>query len=143
MTLVHAGGPWRSPRPVLLAERSRTARAESRCCLCGRLVGARPAGSRCGRRRPGARVLHRPADGRGAAVSMRGRRAQRRRAAAEATRLVECTGPCRRTFAGRGAYDQAHDPRWPGGCLPTSAIESLLVFDDRNQAWYSRGTAPR
>ena len=38
MTLVHAGGPWRSPRPVLLAERSRTARAESRCCLCSRLV---------------------------------------------------------------------------------------------------------
>ena len=38
MTLLHAGGPWRSPKPVLLAERSRTARAESRCCLCSRLV---------------------------------------------------------------------------------------------------------
>lgn len=73
-------------------------------------------------------------------MSMRGRRALRRQAVTEAQRLTECTS-CGRTFAGRGAFDQAHDARWPGGCLPTSAIESLLVKVGRT--WYARGSEPR
>jgi hypothetical protein len=72
---------------------------------------------------------------------MRGRRRQRREAEAEAQRPVQCTSTCQRVFASRGAYDQAHDPRWPGGCLPTSAIESLLV--EHRGTWYTRGSAPR
>ena len=72
---------------------------------------------------------------------MRNRRALRRQALAEAERLVECSGSCGRRFAGRGAYDQAHDARWPGGCLPASAIESLLV--EHRGIWYSRGSEPR
>jgi len=69
-------------------------------------------------------------------MSMRGRRRARRQALQEAEQAVQCTGSCQRTFGGRGAFDQAHDERWPGSCLPTSAIESLLVKVGRT--WYSR-----
>ena len=31
--------------------------------------------------------------------------------------------------------------RWPGGCLPVGAIESLLV--EHRGTWYTRGTEPR
>lgn len=74
-------------------------------------------------------------------MSMRHRRALRRQALAEAQRLTECTS-CGRRFAGRGAYDQAHDARWPGGCLPLGAIESLLV-QAAGGTWWTRGSQPR
>jgi hypothetical protein len=74
-------------------------------------------------------------------MSMKGRRRWRREAAAEAQRPVQCTGTCQRVFGSRGAYDQAHDPGWPGVCLPVGAIESLLV--DHRGTWYTRGSEPR
>lgn len=38
MTLVHAAGPYQSPEPQLLAERTRQARNERTCCLCPRPI---------------------------------------------------------------------------------------------------------
>jgi hypothetical protein len=72
---------------------------------------------------------------------MKGRRRLRREAEAEARRHVACTGTCQREFASRSAFDQAHDARWPGGCLPTGAIESLLT--EVRGVWYTRGAEPR
>jgi hypothetical protein len=72
---------------------------------------------------------------------MRGRRAQRREAEAEAERPVTCTGTCQRTFANRSAWEVAHDARRADPCLPGHTIESMLV--ERRGVWYSRGSEPR
>lgn len=72
-------------------------------------------------------------------MSMKGRRARRRESEVAAQKVVECTS-CGRRFVG-GAWQVAHDPRWPGGCVPTSAVESLLT--EVRGVWYSRGSEPR
>ena len=38
MTQTRTAGPYRSPEPCLLAERTRYARAEGSCGLCGRPI---------------------------------------------------------------------------------------------------------
>ena len=108
MTQSRTAGPYQSPPLRLLAEHARRALGEHPCCLCPRPVrrGERIAdvvGGR-GMAHVGCVRLLPPGE---ALCRMRGRRARRREAEAEAQRPVQCTGPCGRVFASAAAFRQA------------------------------------